>query len=359
MTDSTSIEPVLIAGRWRAARWNGTFCVDNPSTGEPLPEMFPVSTWADCEEALEAAVQAAEALRELPGDRLGEFLECFAQRIERRADELVARGHQETALPIAPRLRDVELPRTTHQLRQAAQAARDGSWKLATIDTSANIRSWFAPLGPVVVFGPNNFPFAFGSLSGGDFAAAIAAGNPVIAKANSSHPATTRLFAEEAQAAAEQTRLPAGTVQLIYRLTHQDGERLVSDPRVGATGYTGSRAAGLALKAAADKAGKPIYLELSSVNPVVILPGAVATRSDQIVEEFTTSCLMGTGQFCTNPGLIVLVRSPASDAFRLPLRSVSRLRRSVPCCPAACRSRSKRAFGSCCRRVPSSWPGMR
>ena len=280
-----------------------------------MPETFPVSAWDDCEEALEAAVQAAEALRELPGDRLGEFLECFAQRIERRADELVARGHQETALPIAPRLRDVELPRTTHQLRQAAQAARDGSWKLATIDTSANIRSWFAPLGPVVVFGPNNFPFAFGSLSGGDFAAAIAAGNPVIAKANSSHPATTRLFAEEAQAAAEQTRLPAGTVQLIYRLTHQDGERLVSDARVGATGYTGSRAAGLALKAAADKAGKPIYLELSSVNPVVILPGALATRSDQIVEEFTTSCLMGTGQFCTNPGLIVLVRSPASDAF--------------------------------------------
>ena len=124
------------------------------------------------------------------------------------------------------------------------------------------------------VFGPNNFPFAFGSVSGGDFAAAIAAGNPVIGKANSSHPATTRLFAEEARAAQQAADLPPGTVQLIYRTDHRDGERLVADPRVGATGYTGSRSAGLKLKAAADAAGKPIYLELSSVNPVVILPGS-------------------------------------------------------------------------------------
>ncbi|MHB8970445.1 MAG: aldehyde dehydrogenase (NADP(+)) [Pirellulaceae bacterium] len=315
MTDSASLEPVLIAGRWRAARRSGVFCADNPHTGQPLPETFPVSTWDDCDEALDAAAQAAKVLRELPGERTAEFLECFAQGIERRAVELVARAHAETALPITPRLRDVELPRTTHQLRLAAHAAREESWKLATIDTSANIRSWYAALGPVVVFGPNNFPFAFGSISGGDFAAAIAAGNPVLAKANSSHPGTTRLLAEVAQVAAEQTGMPAGTVQMLYRTTHQDGERLVSDPRLGATGYTGSRAAGLALKAAADRAGKPIYLELSSVNPVVILPGALATRSVQIVEEFTTSCLMGTGQFCTNPGLLLLLRSAASDTF--------------------------------------------
>ena len=100
------------------------------------------------------------------------------------------------------------------------------------------------PSGPVWVFGPNNFPFAFNSVAGGDFAAAIAAGNPVIAKANSSHPGTTRLLAEEAHAAAAEAGLPPGTVQLIYRTSHEDGERLVSDPRTGATGYTGSRAAG-------------------------------------------------------------------------------------------------------------------
>jgi NADP-dependent aldehyde dehydrogenase len=137
----------------------------------------------------------------------------------------------------------------------------------------------------------------------------------VIAKANTSHPATTRILAEAAHAAAQQCELPPGTVQLLYRIMHADGERLVADPRTGATAYTGSRAAGLVLKAAADRAGKPIYLELSSVNPVVVLPGALAERADAIAEEFTTSCLMGTGQFCTNPGLVVLLAGAATDDF--------------------------------------------
>ncbi|HWA99852.1 MAG TPA: aldehyde dehydrogenase (NADP(+)), partial [Pirellulales bacterium] len=221
----------------------------------------------------------------------------------------------ETGLARKPRLADVELPRTTGQLRQAAAAAVEGSWALPTIDTKLNIRSRYAPLGPVCVFGPNNFPFAFNGVGGGDFAAAIAAGNPVIAKANSSHPGTTRLLAEEARSAALEAELPAGTIQLIYRTSHADGQRLVADPRVGATAYTGSRSAGLKLKAAADAAGKPIYLELSSVNPVVILPGALAERGDKIAEEFAGSCLMGSGQFCTNPGLVVLLAGPATDAF--------------------------------------------
>lgn len=186
---------------------------------------------------------------------------------------------------------------------------------MPTIDTAAGIRSSYESLGPICVFGPNNFPFAFGSVSGGDFAAAIAAGNPVIGKANSSHPETTRLFAEQAAEALKETGLPAATVQLIYRTAHSDGERLVSDPRVGATGYTGSRSAGLALKAAADKAGKPIYLELSSVNPVVITPGALTERGEAIVGEFTTSALMGTGQFCTNPGLVLLLKGEPSNTF--------------------------------------------
>jgi NADP-dependent aldehyde dehydrogenase len=224
-------------------------------------------------------------------------------------------AHRETALPIKPRLRDVELPRTVNQLRQAAAAARDGSWAMPTIDTKLNIRSCFSAIGPVIVFGPNNFPFAFNSISGGDFAAAIAAGNPVIAKANSSHPGTTRLFGGIAQRASEASGMPAATVQLIYRTSHADGERLVSDARTGATGYTGSRPAGLKLKAAADAAGKPIYLELSSINPVVILPGALRERSDAVADEFTTSCLMGTGQFCTKPGLVLLLAGNEAEMF--------------------------------------------
>jgi NADP-dependent aldehyde dehydrogenase len=123
------------------------------------------------------------------------------------------------------------------------------------------------------------------------------------------------LFGEEAQFAADETGMPTGMVQLIYRTSHVDGERLVADKRIGATGYTGSREAGLRLKAAADAAGKPIYLELSSVNPVVILPGALHERADKIAEEFTASCLMGSGQFCTNPGLVLLLAGPQSDEW--------------------------------------------
>ena len=169
--------------------------------------------------------------------------------------------------------------------------------------------------GGVAVFGPNNFPFAFNSIAGGDFAAAIAAGNPVIAKGNSSHPGTTRIFAEEAFEAAKETGMPDGTVQLIYRTDHEVGKQLVSHPLIGATGYTGSRRAGLVLKEAADKAGVPIYLELSSINPVTILPGAIRERAEEIADEFLGSCLLGTGQFCTNPGVVLLLKDEASDAF--------------------------------------------
>lgn len=292
-----------------------TFRAENPTTRSPLPDEYPVSDWADCEAALAAADMAARKLAGLPRETIAAFLERYAELIESSAESLVEMAHAETALARQPRLAEVELPRTTGQLRQAAAAAREGSWALPTIDTKANIRSYYAPLGPVCVFGPNNFPFAFGSISGGDFAAAIAAGNPVIAKANSSHPGTTRLFAELAQQAADASDLPPGSVQLLYRLDHADGERLVADRRVGATGYTGSRGAGLQLKAAADRAGVPIYLELSSVNPVAILPGALEERCEAIAEEFTSSCLMGTGQFCTNPGLVLLLAGEASERF--------------------------------------------
>src|SRR5436190_16042057 len=165
----------------------------------------------------------------------------------------------ETALPVEPRLASVELPRTTNQLRQAADAAREGSWALLTLDVALNIRSRYAPIGPVAVFGPNNFPFAYNSVAGGDFAAAIAAGNPVIAKANPSHPGTTRLLAEAAFDAVRYSGLPHAMVQLVYRLSGESGLRLVSHLKIGASGFTGSRKAGMRLKEAADRANKPIY----------------------------------------------------------------------------------------------------
>lgn len=312
---SPATQPVLIAGTWRDANASSTFQATDPNRNEKLDASFPVSEWKDCDEALDAAVEAAAELRKLGPEKVAEFLECYADKIDAAKDKLVETAFAETGLARSPRLADVELPRTSNQLRAAAKACRTGNWALPTIDTQAGIRSCYGPLGPVCVFGPNNFPFAFGSVSGGDFAAAIGAGNPVIGKANSSHPDTTRLFAELALEATAETGLPAATVQLIYRTSHADGEKLVSDPRVGATGYTGSRGAGLTLKAAADKAGKPIYLELSSVNPVVITPAALQERGDAIVDEFMTSVLMGTGQFCTNPGTVMLLKSDATDQF--------------------------------------------
>lgn len=310
-----SVQPVLIDGQWTASVGGETFQAINPATRERLPETSPVSPWAEVERAIQAAARAAEAMRGWPGERFAAFLERYADRIDARAAELVEMARQETALSAQPRLNDVELPRTSNQLRQAAQAARDGSWSQPTIDTKTNIRSMYGPLGPVVVFGPNNFPFAFNSAAGGDFAAAVAAGNPVIAKGHSSHPGTTRLFAEEAQHAARETNMPAGFVQLLYRTSHADGCRLVSHPLIGASGYTGSRSAGLQLKEAADRAGKPIYLELSSVNPVYILPGAIAERGAELAEQYTSSCLMGAGQFCTNPGLVVLLAGSETEQF--------------------------------------------
>ena len=308
-------QPVLIAGEWRPARASGSFRAENPATGETLPGEFPVSSWADCDAALDAATHAAIILRAAPPEQVAQFLSRFAERIETRKAELVETAHAETALPKSPRLADVELPRTTNQLRQAADAALEGSWASPAIDTKLNIRSLLAPIGPVLIFGPNNFPFAYNGVAGGDFVSAIATGNPVIAKAHPSHPRTTQFLAEEAFAAVLESELPPATVQMIYHLSPEDGLKLAADHRLGAIGFTGSRAAGLKLKAAADAVGKPAYLEMSSLNPVLILPGALAERGPKIVEEFTGSCLMASGQFCTSPSLTILFASKEADEF--------------------------------------------
>jgi 2,5-dioxopentanoate dehydrogenase len=306
---------VLIDGRWRAADAEGTFHAENPAKGEALPLAFPTSRWSDCDLALTAATKASAELRTIEPEKIAVFLETYAANIEVAATAIVAAAAEETALPVAPRLKDVELPRTTNQLRQAAAAVREESWRHATLDLEKNIRSCFAPIGPVVVFGPNNFPFAFNGVSGGDFAAAIAAGNPVIAKSHPLHPNTTRLLAEQAFNAVKAAGLPLATVQMIYNVSNENGLKLVSDARVGAVGFTGSRNAGLHLKRAAEDAGKPIYLEMSSINPVIFLPGALAERSEQLATELVDSVLAGSGQFCTSPNILLVFETPQTEAF--------------------------------------------
>jgi alpha-ketoglutaric semialdehyde dehydrogenase len=322
------VQPVLIAGQWRAATLTGEFNAENPTSAEPLTKKFPKSDWADVNAALAAAAAAFDVLLDTPVGHIAAFLRAYADAIDANADSIATIAAEETGYPVSPRLRDVELPRTTGQLRQAADAAEDNSWRLPTIDKDNGICSILEPVGPVAVFGPNNFPLAFNGIAGGDFAAAIAAGNPVIAKAHSSHPNTCRALAECAQEAASKTGMPDGTVQLLYGLSREDGVKLVSDPRLGAAAFTGSRTAGMSLKAGADSVGKPIYLEMSSVNPVVILPGALAERSSDVVTELTTSALMGTGQFCTNPGLVFLVKGDDTDAF---LKAMAEQYNDAPC----------------------------
>lgn len=312
-----SIEHVLIAGTWReAGNPAGTFHAVNPANKSALPGTYPVSGIGDINELLEAGLDAARALRTAGPARLSDFLESYADQIECCTDKLVNMAHLETALPVEPRLRSLELPRTTGQLRKAAAAARELSWCHATIDTKTNIRSKYGPIGgPIIIFGPNNFPLAFNAISGGDFAAAITAGNPVIAKGNPGHPGTTRILADAAFKALKKSGLHPATIQLLYHTTPECGVTLVSHPSAGATAFTGSKAAGLTLKKAADSAGKPIYLEMSSINPVFILPGAVMERSEEIAAGLFHSCSLGAGQFCTKPGLIVLREGEDTESF--------------------------------------------
>jgi alpha-ketoglutaric semialdehyde dehydrogenase len=314
--------PLLIDGRWQPAQQPlATFSAFEPASRTALDgQRFPVSSWHDLDAMLDAGKRAAVAMAQLPASRIADFLQRYAAALETRAEALVEAAHRETGLPREPRLRLVELPRTTTQLRQAALAAVDATWRRPTIDSRANIRSLLEPLhGPVLVMGPNNFPFAFNGIAGGDFAAAIAAGNPVIAKAHPAHPQTSLLLAEAAAECARAALLPDAAVQMFFHTTAELGLRLVADARIAATAFTGSRAAGMALKAAADAAGRPIYLEMSSVNPVFVLSAALRERGAAIAAELNASCALGAGQFCTRPGIVVLAAGEDAAAFEAEL----------------------------------------
>ena len=310
-------QPLLLSGRWQASHdAMDTFHAMDPETGEALGYIFPVSGKSDIEAALEAGTRVAPRMAAaLPGT-IAVFLDSYADGIERERSKLCASAHDETGLPLEPRLNSIELPRTVDQMRQAARIAQDMSWTSPVIDTRLNLRACYAPLNkPVVVLGPNNFPLAFNAVAGSDFVSAIVARNPVIAKAHPSHPRTSQLLAEIAHTALVKAGLPVEMVQLVYHMPPELGLTLVSDRRVGAVGFTGSRVSGLAIKAAADRAGVPVYVEMASINPVFVLPGALAERSSNLAQEFFISCIQGCGQFCTRPGLIMIPAGRKGEIF--------------------------------------------
>ncbi len=307
--------PILVAGAWRPATALDSYRAFDPAAGTPHDTAWPVSGWADVDAALDAAVAAARQLAALPDEARATFLERYALRLEAKAADLVAAARAETGLAVKPRLAEIELPRMLDQIRQAAAATREGTWRMAMIDTRRNIRSAAFGLGTVVVFPPGNFPFAYGAVTGGDFAAAIAAGNPVIAKAHPGCPTVSLIAAHEVVESLHEAGLPPTTVQLLHGLAPADGERLVADARVGATGFTGGHEAGKKLFAAASAAGRVIWVEMGSLNPVVLLPGALAERGAAIADELTASVTGSAGQFCTKPGLVFLVDDDAGKAF--------------------------------------------
>jgi 2,5-dioxopentanoate dehydrogenase len=218
-----------------------------------------------------------------------------------------------------------ERGRTVGQLRLFAEVVREGSWLEARIDPAmpdrkplprSDLRLRHVPLGPVAVFGASNFPLAF-SVAGGDTASALAAGCPVIVKAHSAHPGTSELVGRAVQEAAAACDLPEGAFSLLFGAGNWLGGALVADARIRAVGFTGSRGGGLALMRIANERPEPIpvYAEMSSINPVLVLPHALESRGEQIAKAFVASLTLGAGQFCTNPGLVLAQEGGALDRF--------------------------------------------
>jgi alpha-ketoglutaric semialdehyde dehydrogenase len=300
-----------------------TFRAFEAATGEALEPEFPVSTTADVAAACEAAAAAFDTYRELPAERRAAFLDAIGDEIMALGDELLERGNRETGLPIA-RLTG-ERGRTVGQLKLFAQVVRDGLFRGVRVDPALpdreplprpDLRLRKIPVGPVAVFGASNFPLAF-STAGGDTASALAAGCPVVVKGHSAHPGTGLLVAQAIARAAEKTGMPAGVFGHVMGNSRSIGEALVADPRIAAVGFTGSRGGGLALQKIAQQREVPIpvYAEMSSINPVVLMPGALAARGAALGTAFIGSLTMGAGQFCTNPGLVLAVEGEGLDAF--------------------------------------------
>ncbi len=300
-----------------------TFEATDPTTGRALAPAYTEATPDEIDLAARRAADAAPVFARLePGQRAA-FLDAVGEQLLALGDELIERTTAETALPAA-RLTG-ERARTVHQLRMFAGLIREGSWVDARIDPAMpdrqplprpDLRRMLVPLGPVAVFGASNFPLAF-SVAGGDSASAWAAGCPVVVKAHPAHPGTSELVGSAVVAAARATGMPDGVFSMVHGASHAVGQVLVGHEAIQAVGFTGSFAAGRALF---DLAGRrkqpiPVYAEMGSSNPVFVLPGALQERGAQIAEGLVGSVTLGGGQFCTNPGLTILIEDAAARHF--------------------------------------------
>ena len=325
----TTLRGLSLIGAGEASGKGKAFHAFNPATGESLEPAYHSATPYELDRAAKLAAEAFPVYSRISGRERAAFLRTVAAKIEGLVESFAVRTVQETALPVA-RVRG-ETARTSGQLRLFADVIEEGSWVNARIDPALpsrqplprpDLRSMLRPVGPVAVFAASNFPLAF-SVAGGDTASALAAGNPVIVKAHSAHPGTSELVGNAIRESVREHGLPEGVFSVVFDAGFEIGTQLVQHPEIKGVGFTGSRAGGEALMKAAAQRSEPIpfYAEMSSTNPVFILPGALRERSEQIASGLAASFTLGAGQFCTKPGVVILKQDAQADSFARQLRA--------------------------------------
>ncbi|MEX0291004.1 MAG: aldehyde dehydrogenase (NADP(+)) [Flavobacteriaceae bacterium] len=310
-------------GQTQSARGDTTYQTFNPLLNIENNPIFYEATEVEIEEAVRLATIAFKDYRRVSGAKKAEFLNAIADEILALEEALISTYCSETGL--AEGRAKGERGRTVGQLRSFASLVSEGSWVEATIDTAqperepipkSDIRKMLVPLGPVVVFGASNFPLAY-STAGGDTAAALAAGCPVIVKSHPMHAGTGELVASAIITAAQKTGMPDGVFSNLNSSGIEVGTALVSHPGVKAVGFTGSIRGGRALFNLASQREEPIpvFAEMGSINPVVLLPQALEEKGEKWAETYASSITLGTGQFCTNPGLLLGIKGESLDNF--------------------------------------------
>jgi alpha-ketoglutaric semialdehyde dehydrogenase len=323
----SDFSPAITGSNWIAgqpSRMGSDFFHSlDPRTRAPFEVAFCEATSAEVDQAAGAAAAGFQSLRQSSAEFRADLLEGIAATIEELGEVLITTADRETAL--GPSRLSAELQRTTGQLRLFRQVLREGSYIQKVIDPALperqpsprpGLRRMLIPLGPVAVFEAANFPFAFG-VAGGDTASALAAGCPVIVKSHPGHPATGELFAQAINHAIARHAFHPGCFSFLLGKSNAVGQELVNHPLIQAIGFTGSQQGGRAIynAAAARPHPIPVYAEMGSLNPVIILPGALAERAAVLAEQLAASATLGVGQFCTKPGLVFLVDSPMAQAF--------------------------------------------
>lgn len=310
-------------GRTKSAQGEVTFSTFNPITNSHTEWEFTEATTEEINKASYLAASAFNDFREVSAVNRAKFLRRIAKEIEELGDMLLETYVLETGLPEG-RARG-ERGRTIGQLKAFAELLEEGSYVDAVIETAdpertpfpkPDIRNVLVPIGPIAVFGSSNFPLAF-STAGGDTASALAAGCPVIVKCHPFHAATSELVAGAIIKAAEATEMPDGVFSHLLSKDHRVGSTLVSHAAVKGVGFTGSLKGGTALNKLVQQRDEPIpfFAEMGSTNPVILLPSALKTKGKSWAEQLAASIVLGAGQFCTNPGLIIGIKGMPLDAF--------------------------------------------